>query len=92
MLRRKPAHRRLRSGPHERLVVSYGAMLAQHDRLLYGPAVHVRTGRGPDAHRLDATFIGAFLTDLDVKRGANAKTRNRRLTAIRSSLRFVFFE
>lgn len=31
---------------------------------------------------LDATFISAFLTDLDVKRGASAKTRNRRLIAI----------
>jgi integrase/recombinase XerD len=41
---------------------------------------------------LDATFIGAFLTDLEVKRGASAKTRNLRLTAIRSFFRFVSFE
>src|SRR6266566_1897698 len=41
---------------------------------------------------LDATFIGAFLTDLEVKRGASAKTRNLRLTAIRSYFRFVSFE
>lgn len=32
---------------------------------------------------LDAPFIGAFLTDLETKRGASAKTRNLRLTAIR---------
>lgn len=41
---------------------------------------------------LDATFIGAFLTNLEVKRGASAKTRNLRLTAIRSFFRFVSFE
>jgi integrase/recombinase XerD len=41
---------------------------------------------------LDATFTGAFLTDLEVKRGASAKTRNLRLTAIRSFFRFVSFE
>ncbi|MGY3591856.1 site-specific recombinase XerD [Bradyrhizobium sp. USDA 4341] len=41
---------------------------------------------------LDATFIGAFLTDLEVKRGASAKTRNLRRTAIRSFFKFVSFE
>ena len=41
---------------------------------------------------LDAPFIGAFLIDLEVKRGASAKTRNLRLTAIRSFFRFVSFE
>lgn len=41
---------------------------------------------------LDATFIGAFLTDLEVKRSASAKTLNLRLTAIRSFFRFVSFE
>jgi len=41
---------------------------------------------------LDAPFIGAFLTDLETKRGASAKTRNLRLTAIRSFFRFVSFE
>lgn len=41
---------------------------------------------------LDATFIGAFLTDLETKRGASAKTRNLRLTAIRSFFKFVSFE
>src|SRR5579859_3886835 len=30
---------------------------------------------------LNAPFIGAFLTDLETKRGASAKTRNLRLTA-----------
>ena len=34
---------------------------------------------------LDAPFIGAFLNDLETKRGASAKTRNLRLTAIRSA-------
>jgi len=41
---------------------------------------------------LDAPFIGAFLVDLETKRGASAKTRNLRLTAIRSFFRFVSFE
>lgn len=41
---------------------------------------------------LDAPFIGAFLTDLEMKRGVSAKTRNLRLTAIRSFFRFVSFE
>ncbi|MFK4492331.1 hypothetical protein [Bradyrhizobium sp. USDA 336] len=41
---------------------------------------------------LYVTFIGAFLTDLEVKRGASAKTRNQHLTAIRFFFRFVSFE
>jgi site-specific recombinase XerD len=41
---------------------------------------------------LDAPFITAFLNDLETKRGASAKTRNLRLTAIRSFFRFVSFE
>src|SRR5689334_9609370 len=41
---------------------------------------------------LDASFIGAFLSDLETKRGASAKTRNLRLTAIRSFFRSVSFE
>jgi len=38
---------------------------------------------------LDAPFIGAFLVDLETKRGASAKTRNLRLTAIRSFFRYA---
>jgi integrase/recombinase XerD len=41
---------------------------------------------------LEATFIGAFLTDRETKLGASAKTLNLRLTAIRSFFRFVSFE
>ena len=41
---------------------------------------------------LDAPFIGAFLTDLEKKRGAGVRTRNLRLTAIRTFYRFVSFE
>jgi integrase/recombinase XerD len=41
---------------------------------------------------LDAPFIGAFLADLETKRGAAIRTRNLRLTAIRSFFRFVSFE
>jgi len=41
---------------------------------------------------LDAPFIGAFLTELETKRGVGVRTRNLRLTAIRSFFRFVSFE
>lgn len=41
---------------------------------------------------LDAPFIGAFLSDLESKRGTGVTTRNLRLTAIRSFFRFVSFE
>jgi site-specific recombinase XerD len=41
---------------------------------------------------LDASFISAFLNDLEIKRGASVRTRNLRLTAIRSFFRFVSFE
>lgn len=41
---------------------------------------------------LDATLIDAFLADLETARGASVRTRNLRLTAIRSFFRFVSFE
>jgi site-specific recombinase XerD len=41
---------------------------------------------------LDASFISAFFNDLEIKRGASVRTRNLRLTAIRSFFRFVSFE
>ena len=41
---------------------------------------------------LDAPFIGAFLTDLEMQRGTSVTTRNLRLTAVRSFFRFVSFE
>ena len=41
---------------------------------------------------LDAPFISAFLEDLEKKRGAGVRTRNLRLTAIRSFFRFASFE
>jgi site-specific recombinase XerD len=41
---------------------------------------------------LDASFVNAFLEDLEKKRGASIRTRNLRLTAIRSFFRFVSFE
>jgi len=63
-------------------------------RLLFTFA-QARLRKPPSALTLDdlnAPFIGAFLTDLETKRGASAKTRNLRLTAIRSFFRFVSFE
>jgi site-specific recombinase XerD len=41
---------------------------------------------------LDAPFIGAFLDDLETRRSATARTRNLRLTAIRSFFRYASFE
>lgn len=41
---------------------------------------------------LDAPFVNAFLGDIEKKRGASIRTRNLRLTAIRSFFRFVSFE
>lgn len=41
---------------------------------------------------LDAPFIGAFLEDLETKRAVSARTRNLRLTAIRSFFRYAAFE
>ena len=38
---------------------------------------------------LDVPFISAFLADLETKRGASVRTRNLRLTAIRSFFRFA---
>jgi integrase/recombinase XerD len=63
-------------------------------RLLFTFA-QARLRKPPSALALDdvdAPLIGAFLTDLEAKRGASAKTRNLRLTAVRSFFRFVSFE
>ena len=63
-------------------------------RLLFRFA-QVRLRKPPSAlaiDDLDAPVISAFLADLETKRGASARTRNLRLTAIRSFFRFVSFE
>jgi integrase/recombinase XerD len=41
---------------------------------------------------LDASFIGAFLDDLEARRGNGARSRNLRLTAIRSFFRYAALE
>lgn len=41
---------------------------------------------------LDAPFVSAFLDDLETTRGASVRTRNLRLTAVRSFFRFASFE
>jgi integrase/recombinase XerD len=41
---------------------------------------------------LDAPFIGAFLDDLEKDRGVTTRTRNVRLTAIRSFFRYAAYE
>ena len=63
-------------------------------RLLFTFA-QARLRKSPSDLALDdlaAPFISAFLIDLETTRGASAKTRNLRLTAIRSFFRFVSFE
>lgn len=42
--------------------------------------------------KLDAPFIAAFLNDLESARGITVRTRNLRLTAIRSFFRFAAYE
>lgn len=42
--------------------------------------------------KLDAPLIAAFLSDLENKRGVTVRTRNLRLTAIRSFFRFAAYE
>jgi len=55
----------------------------------------VRLGHAPFtltlAH-LDASVISAFLQDLEIKRSCSARTRNLRLTAIRSFFRYAALE
>jgi site-specific recombinase XerD len=41
---------------------------------------------------LDATFIGAFLDDIERNRGNSARSRNLRLTAVRSFFRYAALE
>jgi site-specific recombinase XerD len=63
-------------------------------RLLFTFA-QARSRKPPSAlvlEDLDAPFVNAFLGDLEKKRGASIRTRNLRLTAIRSFFRFVSFE
>ena len=63
-------------------------------RLLFTFA-QARLGKPPSAlslDDLDGSFISAFLADLEAKRSASVRTRNLRLTAIRSFFRFVSFE
>ena len=63
-------------------------------RLLFTFA-QIRLRKAPSSLELkdlEAPFISAFLADLETKRGASVRTRNLRLTAIRSFFRFVSFE
>lgn len=54
-----------------------------------------RTGRAPSNlawQDIDAPLVSAYLDDLEAHRGINARSRNLRLTAIRSLFRFAAFE
>jgi integrase/recombinase XerD len=54
-----------------------------------------RVRKPPDQLRLedlDAVMIGAFLDDLERHRGNSARSRNLRLTAVRSFFRYVALE
>jgi integrase/recombinase XerD len=62
-------------------------------RLLLRYAQHT-TGTPPcelNLTDLDAPLIGAFLAHLETERGASVRTRNARLTAVRSLFRFAAF-
>jgi len=55
---------------------------------------HQRTGKAPhqlDIDDLDAPLIGAFLTYLEADRAVSVRTRNARLTAIRSLFTFAAY-
>ena len=76
--------------------VSANTILSYRDtfRLLFAFA-QGRLRKPPSAlalDDLDAPFIGAFLEDLETRRGTGVRTRNLRLTAIRSFFRFASFE
>lgn len=63
-------------------------------RLLFAFA-QMRLDRSPSELKLrdlDAPFICAFLEDLETRRSASVRTRNLRLTAIRSFFRYASFE
>src|SRR6266496_1945389 len=45
-----------------------------------------------ELNNLDASFIGAFLDDLEASRGNSARSRNLRLTAVRSFFRDAALE
>lgn len=63
-------------------------------RLLFAFA-QTHLGRSPSQltlRDLDAPFIGAFLEDLETRRSASVRSRNLRLTAIRSFFRYASFE
>ena len=54
-----------------------------------------RTGKSPSKlafEQIDAPLIAAFLNDLEGSRHIRARTRNLRLTAIRSFFRYAAFE
>lgn len=56
---------------------------------------HGRTGKAPsrlELADLDAPLVGAFLTYLEEERGASTRTRNARLTAVRSLFQFASFK
>ena len=57
--------------------------------------VQAKVGQPPSQlafERLDAPLIAEFLNDLEKTRGSTARSRNLRLTAIRSFFRYAFFE
>ena len=54
-----------------------------------------RTGKAPsdlDWRDIDAPLVSAYLDDLEAQRGVTPRTRNLRLTAIRSLFRYAAFE
>src|SRR6202789_1237468 len=61
----------------------------------YGFAVASTLGKEPSQltiEQVDAPLVSSFLDDLETRRGIGARSRNLRLTAIRSFFRFAAFE
>jgi integrase/recombinase XerD len=56
---------------------------------------HTRIGKEPSQltwEEIDAPLIAAFLDDMELQRGITARSRNLRLTAVRSLFRYAAFE
>jgi site-specific recombinase XerD len=61
---------------------------------LFVQFVHKRIGKAPSTlafSDVDVDLIEAFLTDLEKRRGISARSRNLRLSALRSFFRFVLY-
>lgn len=89
---------RPQEAPEPMLALPAHNEIDDHDRCLQGhvlpPAAFCATTHRPHdltLEDLDAGLIGAFLNHLEAERGASVRTRNARLTAIRSLFNFAAY-